>query len=707
MLQMSDLNLAQTRNITKVIYALDDIESDLLDYLELSVSIESNSTHTILNISDVLISPYSNPNNTLVDYKSFINGTYSNQTNLLDPNTNQSVVFLNTTVFENRPSLSFTNSNSSLNLRYGYNNLSKNEMIINGSNLLRNYSLTMSLNEICLNNDCANATWAGGPPNVDSSTRGMWHFDESSGMTASDSSGNGNTGLYTGTPHWVGGKFNGGLQFTGDYESMDVNDSNSLDISGSLTVELWFKKFSGTGVYAWLVNKCNYSGTYTTTNYAVWIDGPSNKLRAGIANGTVAQNVTSTSAVQPNTSYHVAFTADGTTLKLYINGVLDNSSSQSMNPGPNNNNLTFGALYRQGGFYFNGTIDEVAIYSRAKSAEEIAADANFFHWDWGPIAMNRNISAAWHFDEGSGTTISDSSGNGNTGSFSTTGSFPVWAAGRFGYGVSFDPAYASNIVAGDSPSLDISGPITVEAWFSAYYLYYSHGHWLLNKGSSSSDGNYHIWIDNTYKVHAAIGNGTDSQAVISASTLQPDTWYHVAFTANGTTDSNGVLKLYINGILDNSSVQTMTPLSNGLDLVIGSMTDTILSYPLNGTIDEIAISSRAKTADEIAADANPLHISLDVRDALNNSVNVRGASSGYVNPTANNTFYLKTDDAGSLNMTAGAYSGFYSLRLHVNNTKVNLLLKTVQEGVSSIQVVIPVELRIYQQLFPNLIVTGK
>ena len=327
------------------------------------------------------------------------------------------------------------------------------------------------------------------------------------------------------------------------------------------------------------------------------------------------------------------------------------------------------------------------------------------------LANGKNSSASlvalWHFDEGSGTTISDSSGNGNTGSFSTTGSFPVWAAGRFGYGVSFDPAYASNIVAGDSPSLDISGPITVEAWFSAYYLYYSHGHWLLNKGSSSSDGNYHIWIDNTYKVHAAIGNGTDSQAVISASTLQPDTWYHVAFTANGTTDSNGVLKLYINGILDNSSVQTMTPLSNGLDLVIGSMTYTILFYPLNGTIDEIAIYSRAKTADEIAADANPLHISLDVRDALNNSVNVRGASSGYVNPTANNTFYLKTDDAGSLNMTAGAYSGFYSLRLHVNNTKVNLLLKTVQEGVSSIQVVIPVELRIYQQLFPNLIVTGK
>lgn len=96
-----------------------------------------------------------------------------------------------------------------------------------------------------------------------------------------------------------------------------------------------------------------------------------------------------------------------------------------------------------------------------------------------------------------------------------------------------------------------------------------------------------------------------------------------------------------------------------------------------------------------------------MRDALNSSVTVRGASAGYVNPGGNNTFYLKTNNNGMLNMTAGGYSGLYSLRMHANNTRASLLIKTVQEGVSSIQAVLPVQLRLYQQTFSNLIIAEK
>jgi hypothetical protein len=58
-------------------------------------------------------------------------------------------------------------------------------------------------------------------------------------------------------------------------------------------------------------------------------------------------------------------------------------------------------------------------------------------------------------------------------------------------------------------------------------------------------------------------------------------------------------------------------------------------------------------------------------------------------------------------MTAGDYAGTYSLRLYINNTKANLLLTTIQQGVSSMQAILPIQLQLYQQIFNNLIIASK
>jgi hypothetical protein len=205
-----------------------------------------------------------------------------------------------------------------------------------------------------------------------SSLLALWHFDEGSGTTIYDSSGNGNTGTFVGVIYWVTGEFGNAVQFTaGQY--INVSSPNSLNISGPLTVELWFTRPALVADDKWILNKAN-SLTDNDSNYEVWVDS-SSKIHAGIGNGTTSQNVTSTSVTQVNTWYHVAFTADGTTLKLYINGVLENSSSQTMTPVPNNQQLLIGARKTNyAAYFFNGTIDEVAVYSRAKSADEIASD---------------------------------------------------------------------------------------------------------------------------------------------------------------------------------------------------------------------------------------------------------------------------------------------------------------------------------------------
>jgi hypothetical protein len=444
--QMNELNLAETRNITKVDYVIDDIRSDLLGYLQLSVSIGSNSTNTIINVADTLPSPYTNPTTELSNYRSFINGTYANQTNLIN-SSNISVISLNTTAFESAPMLQFVNSNSSLNLNYSYTNLNKNELIVNGSSSITNYSITILLNSSCLNSNCSNATWAGGPPNVDSTTAALWHFDEGSGNYAYDSSGNGNTGNLSTSPvpAWVAGKFNTGMNFTGMC-TVAASDSPSLDINDSLTVEMWFNAYQiGSG--SLLLDK-GASNSPGDDNYAIWISMDS-KIYASIGNGTTYQNIISTNPVQTKIWYHVAFTANGTTssngvLKLYVNGVLDNSTPQTMSPISNSNSLYMGSWRTSGGYYYLGIIDEVAVYSRAKSASEIAADANLFHWDWSPIAMNNNLSAAWRFEEGSGNSSYDSSGNVNTLSFTATSSVVLLPS-------SVNKAYSINSTFSDNP----------------------------------------------------------------------------------------------------------------------------------------------------------------------------------------------------------------------------------------------------------------
>jgi hypothetical protein len=154
---MNELNLVEIQNISKISYVQDDISYDLLSFLGVSISIEKNSSITCITINDTLPSSFSNPASELNNYKTFINGTYANQTNLLDFS-NNSLILLNTTRFENNPYIYFLNSNASLNLFYRYNNLSKNELIINESQKISNFSLQISLSSPCFNNNCSNAT---------------------------------------------------------------------------------------------------------------------------------------------------------------------------------------------------------------------------------------------------------------------------------------------------------------------------------------------------------------------------------------------------------------------------------------------------------------------------------------------------------------------------------------------------------------------
>jgi hypothetical protein len=83
-----------------------------------------------------------------------------------------------------------------------------------------------------------------------------------------------------------------------------------------------------------------------------------------------------TGALPLNTWSHLAGTYDGTTMHLYLNGVLVASLAQSGNIGTSLGSLMIGGNPLSAGKNFTGKIDEVRIYNRALGASEIQTDLN-------------------------------------------------------------------------------------------------------------------------------------------------------------------------------------------------------------------------------------------------------------------------------------------------------------------------------------------
>ena len=66
-----------------------------------------------------------------------------------------------------------------------------------------------------------------------------WRFDDGSGVTAADSSGNGNIGVLLNGPTWTAGIAGGGLSFDGVDDAVDVGNNASLNPANSLTLAVW------------------------------------------------------------------------------------------------------------------------------------------------------------------------------------------------------------------------------------------------------------------------------------------------------------------------------------------------------------------------------------------------------------------------------------------------------------------------------------
>jgi hypothetical protein len=200
-----------------------------------------------------------------------------------------------------------------------------------------------------------------------------WKLDETSGSTAYDSTANGNDGTINGNMTLgAAGQFGTAYGFDGDgdYVYRAVSDFQSGVYAGAVTA--WIKTIAG--------GKILSSADESTMDYYWWITVWDNKLAVQKSNDG-GQLTSGGTNVTDNAWHHVAVVSDGTEYTLYVDGSVETLSEQQAgaNNGDwfgdvsNRDNLIIGALKRSTDdpYYFDGTMDDVAIWNRALSQADI------------------------------------------------------------------------------------------------------------------------------------------------------------------------------------------------------------------------------------------------------------------------------------------------------------------------------------------------
>ena len=433
---------------------------------------------------------------------------------------------------------------------------------------------------------------------------------------AIDSSGNNNTGTYIGSPSpcnappaLIYDKLGTGVTFNGT--SQYVSASN-VAFSGltSLSLTAWYKT-TETKVEQFLIyhNSTNANGFLMEM-----INSTFCTLSGQIGNGTTLVTVSEGGAISSNDGnwHHAAMTWDGTTIKIYRDGVFRNSQLLSGSLPTTTNGVGIG----QGNTaakYFNGSIDDVRIYNRALTSGEIATLAS------GSIGATDSSLIAWYkfntnkqsMIKGNPTAVAiDSSGNNNTGTYianpSPCNAPSALVYDKLGTGVTFNGSSqgVSSQALGQyiSTTLDVSNlpSKTYAGWFYWSSLANSWQGMVGQADGFDNNKTTGLITDATNKISIYQAYGGVIGFIANAA-LAPtlNTWYHIA----GVIDKpNNRIQLYINGSsVSSPSVPTMasssfTTISNkvGIGFMLGGG-----SYKFNGSVDDVRIYNKALSQAEI------------------------------------------------------------------------------------------------------------
>lgn len=511
----------------------------------------------------------------------------------------------------------------------------------------------------------------------------LWHFDETTGLTAADATANGNHGTLLNFPgddsQWIPSDYNGALHFSSNYVEVAHSDSLGADLANAFSVAAWIRSdvplSTGGDTYR-MLEKENSFFLLQGNNGALGTGGVSVLVKKGGANLAVGVG----QALDANRWYHVAATFDGATVSIYLDGSLKGTLAVSAPIDTPAQPLHIGSDYNANPAaqkFLRGAMDEVGIWERAlqpsevaelsgfvgvpyltvqpqpqskyegatavfqveakgelplrylwfKGTEEIrsatsnvlvllnvqASDAGEYHCrisnDLGdtdsdpatltviPVTgLGDGQAALWKFEETTGLTAADSSGQGRDGQLvDFTGDDSQWVAGQAGGALAFD-GESNRVVVANSEAVDLGTDATFAFWINPTSFgtlvdhgnYFSHNSRVLHKG-----GHFSVEVvDDPGSVRATIRvNGVSAPQNV----LALNVWQHFVAKYQG-----GNLVFFKNGFQLGDPVAATPGAVNTNQIVLGNISAGLdQTNFFHGAMDEVGIWLRPLNETEI------------------------------------------------------------------------------------------------------------
>jgi parallel beta-helix repeat protein len=413
-----------------------------------------------------------------------------------------------------------------------------------------------------------------------------WKFNEGVKDLITDVTGNNNNGTRQGTAAWVDSTIDTtfenylptdyALKLDGSDDLVTVGDK--LDMTGgNFSVEVWVMKSSDSTASMRIVNKgMHSSGNPANTGYRLrYINNKLEFAVQGEYQGLLIQ------IPEPSINeWHqiVGVLWQNHEGKLYVDGDLKGSAVLDGLTGDMSSDLplSFGAMDIGSSTldYLQGQIDEISIYDRALTDEEVMR--HYWIFSWGVVGR-------WKFDEGSGTVAVDSSKQANHGSISA-GSWSDSVLQNYGFSTG-----NSLMLNGSSTMVEIPDSVTLqtyyvslEAWVKPVANSGQHtailsreNEWYMQIGNETGNGENHFEV--------AI---KPSYSLLDGGAITPNVWTHLMAVWDGNT-----VRFYINGVrvkAYNATRGWITPTHNPIR--IGNRWDTDAYF--YGQLDEVAVYNR-------------------------------------------------------------------------------------------------------------------
>ena len=228
--------------------------------------------------------------------------------------------------------------------------------------------------------DAANNTTISAAVNITISNSGTgapaglvaaYSFEEGSGTSTADASGQSNTGTLNGGATWsAAGKSGKAVSFNGTSGMVTVADKASLDLTSAMTLSAWVNPSANAN---WRTVLLKEAGTALV--YALYSSDTASLPNAYITTGGTDKSAVGPSALPVNAWSHLATTYDGSNIRIYLNGALVRTVAATGNMAASTGALRIGGNSIWGE-YFAGLIDEAHVYNRALSAAEVTTDMN-------------------------------------------------------------------------------------------------------------------------------------------------------------------------------------------------------------------------------------------------------------------------------------------------------------------------------------------